>query len=293
MYHFMREDTQDSWGIKKLQDKILEIAIYVDKLCKENNIEYFLMGGSALGAIRHKGFIPWDDDLDFFMTPDNYERFVKAFNEKGKNEKFFLEPFGAMDEMITLGKVRCKDTTLVEESLKKFDVSHNIYLDIFILHTAPNSKVKRMWQYFWAKYLVVKRQALRDISRYGFALRCVLRLAKMFPKLMLVKYALKQVYKYRNESSDYLCHYVGKAKFKSGTYKREWFAEAKAVPFETVELNVPIKVEKFLSERFGDYMKIPDMSKIRREQHACLWDTEKNYTELIEVNPTLERKYLF
>lgn len=293
MYQYMRADETDEWGIKKLQDKILEIAVYVDKLCEENDIEYFLMGGSALGAIRHKGFIPWDDDLDFFMTPDNYEKFVKVFNEKGDKDRYFLEPFGEFDEMITLGKVRCKNTTLVEESLKKFDVSHNIYLDIFILHTAPNNAIKRGWQYLWAKYLIVKSQSLRDISRYGFGLRCLLKFTRLFPKLMLVKFALKQVYRYRNEKSDYLCNYLGKARFKAGTYKREWFAAAKKVPFENVELNVPIKVEDFLSERFGDYMKIPDLEKIKREQHASLWDTEKDYKEYIDVSPTLSRKYLF
>ena len=293
MYQYMRTYTSDEWGIKKLQDKILEIAVYVDKLCQENDIEYFLMGGSALGAIRHNGFIPWDDDLDFFMTPDNYEKFVKVFAEKGNKDKFFLEPFGVFDNMVTLGKVRFKNTTYIEESIKKFDISHNIYLDIFILHTAPNSTVKRKWQYFWAKYIVVKGQSIKDISRYGFALRCLLRFTRVFPKRMLVKYALKQVYKYRNENSEYLCNYLGKAKFKAGTYKREWFAKTKRISFETVELNAPIKVEDFLSERFGDYMRIPDIDKIRREQHACLWDAEKDYKEYIDISPTMARKYLF
>ena len=113
MYTYMRNDTPDEWGIKKLQEKILEIAVYVDAFCDENGIEYCLMGGSALGAVRHGGFIPWDDDLDFFMTPDNYEKFVRLFEEKGDKNKFFLEPFGHIDNMITLGKVRAKNTTYI------------------------------------------------------------------------------------------------------------------------------------------------------------------------------------
>ena len=62
MFRYMREDTPDDWKIKKLQDAILEIAVYLDEFCSENEIDYCLMGGSALGAVRHQGFIPWDDD---------------------------------------------------------------------------------------------------------------------------------------------------------------------------------------------------------------------------------------
>ena len=66
----MRQDTPDDWGIKELQNVILNIAYDIDQFCQKHNITYRLMGGSALGAKRHGGFIPWDDDLDVFMTPD-------------------------------------------------------------------------------------------------------------------------------------------------------------------------------------------------------------------------------
>ena len=288
----MRLDTPDEWGIKKLQDKILEIAVYVDEFCRENNIQYCLMGGSALGAVRHKGFIPWDDDLDFFMTPDNYDKFARLFEEKGDKERFFLEPFGKTDDMITLGKVRTKGTTYIEESLLDYQISHNIYLDIFILHTCPNNVWKRKKQYFWAKYVVAKAQCVKDLSRYHFSLRLVLMILRCFPRRFLIKHALRQVYKYRNEKSDFYCNYLGKAKYKNGTYKREWFDGVKRVPFENVTLNVPVGVEEFLSERFGDYMKIPDIQQIRREQHASRWDTEKDYIEYFTKKPEISAKYV-
>ena len=292
MYTYMRNDTPDEWGIKKLQEKILEIAVYVDAFCDENGIEYCLMGGSALGAVRHGGFIPWDDDLDFFMTPDNYEKFVRLFEEKGDKNKFFLEPFGHIDNMITLGKVRAKNTTYIEDSLTDYQVSHNVYLDIFILHTCPDNALQRYHQYIWAKYIIAKAQSVRDISRYGFALRTALRILKCFPRLFLIKYALKQVYKYRNKKTELYCNYLGKAKYKKGTYKREWFEGTKRVPFENVTLCVPIGIEEFLKERFGDYMKIPNIEQIRREQHAGIWDVDKNFDAYLTKEPKFPNKYV-
>ncbi|HCS73664.1 MAG TPA: hypothetical protein DIW17_07305, partial [Clostridiales bacterium] len=97
----MRDNLEDKYGFLELQDKILEIAVYIDGFTKRYDLDYCLMGGSALGAKRHGGFIPWDDDLDIFMTPQNYELFRTKFNEYGDKDKYYLQEWGAVDGMVT------------------------------------------------------------------------------------------------------------------------------------------------------------------------------------------------
>ena len=76
--------------VRNVQEKILEIMKYIDKLCRDNRIVYYIMGGTALGAVRHGGFIPWDDDLDIFMTPSEYAKF-KAVFEQARSQHFVLQ----------------------------------------------------------------------------------------------------------------------------------------------------------------------------------------------------------
>lgn len=276
---YMRDFLSDDYGFLKLQDKILEIAVELDKFCNENDIDYCLMGGSALGAKRHKGFIPWDDDLDVFMTPDNYEKFRKAFEEKGNKDKYYLQELGLTDGMVTTAKIRLNGSTYLEESLKKYDMHHGIFIDIFILHNCPDSKLARLRQCFWAKYVIMKGLAARGYNRRGGIIGIALKILSLFPDRFLVKYGLKQVYKYRNKKTKYFCNFLGKAIFKNAIYKREWFENSVYAPFEKVQLKIPENLHDFLIFRFGDYMKPPTPDRIKWEQHAEFWDTEKDFRE--------------
>lgn len=280
---YMREGLEDSYGFLALQDKILEVASYVDELCKKNDIEYSLMGGSALGAKRHGGFIPWDDDLDVFMTPANYERFREVFNTEGDKEKFYLQELGATNGMVTTAKVRMNGTTYIESEISDWKMHHGIYIDIFILHTCPNNKLLQLHQCFWAKYVITKGVAIRSSGRHSGIRGFVVKIAKLFPDKFLVKHGLKQVYRYRNKQTKYYCNFLGKAVFKKGIYKREWFDETEYVPFENVQLKASARLHDFLTERFGDYMKVPSADRIKYEQHAWKWDTEKDFSEYVNA----------
>ena len=276
---YMRENLENKYDFLELQDKILEIMVDIDEFCSNNNINYCLMGGSALGAKRHGGFIPWDDDLDIFMTPDNYEKFRDCFNEKGDSDKYYLQEWGAVDGMVTIAKIRMNNTTYVEESLKDWDIHHGIYIDIFILHNCPNNRPAQVWQCLWAKYVIMKGLAIRGYSRRKGFLGFVIKVLAKFPDFFLVKYGLKQVYKYRNKKTDYYCNFLGKAVFKNAIYKKEWFENSIYAPFERVELRIPEKLHDFLTYRFGDYMKPPSPDRIKWEQHAEFWDTKTDFRQ--------------
>ena len=270
----MRKVTEDPYGLLDLQEKILGIMVDVDRFCSDHEIEYCLMGGSALGSKRYGGFIPWDDDLDIFMTPDQYEKFREAFRKEGNKEKYYLQEWGYSDGMVTIAKIRLNHTSFLEENLKDWDIHQGIYIDIFLLHTCPNNRLSQLHQCFWAKYAIAKGVALRERNRHHGIRRAAITLTGVLPDRFLVKHALKQVYRYRNKKTDYYCNVLGKAVFKKGIYKKEWFDNPVYAPFENVRLKVPKGLHEFLSQRFGDYMKPPPPDRIRYEQHAVSWDFE-------------------
>lgn len=289
MNNLMRQDTPDDWGIKELQNVILNIAYDIDQFCQKHNITYRLMGGSALGAKRHGGFIPWDDDLDVFMTPDEYEQFREAFNKYGDKEKYYLQELGASKGKVITAKVRLNNSYFEEEIIKDWHVHQGIYVDIFILHTCPNNMLLRRWQYMWAKYVIVKGLANKEYKRRGGAVYFMLKCMKVLPKRFLLNFGLNQVYAFRHQKTDFYCNYLGKALMKNGTYKYEHFSTVKRVPFETIEMNVAGGLEQFLTDRFGDYMKAPSMERIKYEQHASKWALGEQY----QYEDKSDEKYFF
>lgn len=131
---------------RNLQLKLLEMAKYIDKLCRENDIEYYLAYGSCLGAVRHKGFIPWDDDFDIAMTLENYNKFCEVCKTQLDTETYFLQNLETEPNYyLSFAKLRNIKTVLIEERNKDANITYGVYIDIFPLVGIPQNKFKKLW----------------------------------------------------------------------------------------------------------------------------------------------------
>lgn len=132
------------YGFFELQSKLLEIAVKIDEICNKYHINYFLVGGSALGAVRHKGFIPWDDDFDIGMLEKDYRKFQEIAPKEFEGTELFLQTIDSEKEYnLPFIKVRDSSTTNMSRQHMKRKINHGVWIDIFMYETLPREKWKQ------------------------------------------------------------------------------------------------------------------------------------------------------
>lgn len=269
--------------VHDVQMKILEVMKYIDHVCRKNGITYFIMGGTALGAVRHGGFIPWDDDLDIFMTPEQYERFKGAF-EAEASDKFVIQEWRTTDRYLEYAKVRMNGTTLIEHNFAhRRDMHHGIYVDIMILHKVPANRRIQKAVYCQSKFVTLLGLSQRNWKPKSAVQSLALKALKILPKKLLANWCYSCIYRHDSLSDGYMwCYWITPASFAKGLFPAEYFADAVDIPFEDTHLLGSRHIKEYLQYRYGDYMKLPPAEQQQAAVHAEIFDVERDYTEYLK-----------
>ena len=252
----------DDKTLRKLQLTELDILIEIDKICKENNIQYFLIGGTLLGAVRHKGFIPWDDDIDIGMIRSDYEKFIDlCLNKNVLGEKYFLH-CNESDEnyFIPFVKVKKNNTTFAEEHIDKVKTHKGIFLDIFPYDNVP--KQKSIMQRIQA--IIVRNIHYAIYVKYGiYRLKDKKRKALTWIFTLLPVKTLKKMNKCfsmifeKRKNNKYIVSLAGSSSYVEETLSKERLFPLKKTKFENLDFYAFNDNDYYLAQLFGDYMKLP------------------------------------
>lgn len=256
-----------------LQATQLKILKYFISFCDKHNITYFLCGGTCLGAVRHQGFIPWDDDIDVAIPREEYDRFIelatKEMNVEGSD--YFLQTHETDKYYLyNFAKVRLNTTTFVEKQFKFANMNQGVWIDVFpwdgmsLNENYKKRELKRIhrnWFYMWASYPRVMYRKIRKKHFFkdffaNFAYFILYPFTGLKSKRAKIEKIMRKV---PYEKSFWTINAQGAIKAKP--VPRHVIGDGVMFQFEDIKARIPTDYDTYLSIHYGDYMKLPPLDK--------------------------------
>lgn len=263
---------------RTIQNTLLEMLVDIDSVCKKHNISYFLCGGSCLGAVRHNGFIPWDDDLDIVMKREDYRKFASIFDTEMGVKYNLNAPNYSAKSIARYPKVLKKDSIYVTGDTNDPDLQ-KLYIDVFIADNVPDNWVHRFirgmlcngLEFVSGQVLFVnnmtqeEREANKNYDILSYCIRICI--GKMFSWIDISKYnnIIDSVIQYNNNTTKLCSIPTGRKHYFGEILPRTVFEESIKVLFEGYYFPIPKEYDCYLKNLYGDYMEIPPEDK--REKH--------------------------
>lgn len=269
--------------LKNYQKEVLKIAKDLASFCDRKNIFYSLSGGSVLGAVRHGGFIPWDDDIDINMTRESYDSFIASF-EKEYGDKYYVQtPVRNPELGLLVTQIRRKGTV----ARRKYDIDNQecgISIDIYIIENIFSNKLAFDFQKFGAlffPFLVSLNRSYKNRAisqdfekqenrkiKYKKARKVLGKIASIIP----VKFCIKESFYFfkmcKDSKSEFVSLPTGRRHINGEIFKRDEICESVLFKFEDTSFRIPADYETYLTKLYGDYMTVPNKST--RERHLFL-----------------------
>ena len=262
--------------LKKISTVQLQMMDEVDRLCRKHGIVYYMIGGTLLGAVRHKGFIPWDLDIDIAMPRPDYERFRAVCAEELDNRYNYLDYRCDRHYMRPHAILTAKNTKihLKYDHLNPKRKEVGIYLDVFPLDKAPKEKNLQKKQ---GNLLRRIRNLKRNRLFYAYSFKAHRRYAHYavsacllwIPVPWLNKYQQKAMQKYRDSESGLLCSMASGYPYEKQCMPGEIYGNPVLLNFEGRSYYAPAKYREYLERLYGDYMQLPPEDQ-RENRHQIV-----------------------
>lgn len=262
----MREIGLDE--LKKIQIGVLD---YVDTFCKEHEIKYWIDCGTLIGAVRHKGYIPWDDDIDIGMLREEYDRFCSIFNEEA-NERFRLHNCDN-DSTFRYGYSKVMDHSTVLYEPDEKGVKEAVNIDVFVYDNAPDNDFLMKLMYWKRNFYRALRSFQYDYTSFGSPVKIYLtKIMRMIltpyfkgkPENYCVRKIVTNSKAYKTKKTRRIGNFVSTTVMCS---KKENFNKTVEIEFEGKKYPAPMGYDSYLTDFYGDYMKLPPLEKQVSNHH--------------------------
>lgn len=267
---------------RELKKTELDMLARFVGVCRTLGLRYYILGGTLLGAVRHQGFIPWDDDIDVGMPRADYEIFLRE-GQRCLEEPYFLQTFRTDPQYtVNFAKIRNSDTTFMETSLRGRDMNHGVYIDVFPLDFYPDdprtARTLRRKNWFLsgrlaAAFYYSQRLPLKSRLKH---LVCKLRHPSVQKTLQMREQLFRSV-----TAGSRIVNHCG-AWGDREIIPAQWYGEGCELEFEGLTVRAPVNWHNWLTQVYGDYMQLPPVEK-RVGHHYCdVIDVHKSYKDYMK-----------
>ena len=254
----------------ELRETQISILDYFASICQKYNLTYWLHFGTLLGAVRHKGYIPWDDDIDVAMLREDYEKLIKVFSSIKNGRYRFSCVENDPECMYPMGKLIDESTVLYE--VGEAGIKIGVYIDVFVYDNAPMDELERKKAFerldFYGrlrKYQLPWGEAELSFKRIGaLTLKKVIGL---LPRQYFTRKIVRIAEKYRNEDTGYVYNITDPYYYNRTVVEKSLFTKQTEVEFEGKIFKAPADYDKLLRILYGDYMKIPSIEEQQASKH--------------------------
>ncbi len=264
---------------------LVQMLHELDGICKKHGISYMLFAGTALGAVRHGGFIPWDDDLDVIMLRSDYDRFLAAAGEELGPEYFLQKEFSEHWPMF-FSKLRKNNTACMERYIPKDPKTHQgIYIDIFPCDNLAEKNWQRKLQFYASKVVIAKSLSRRGYLTDSRKKRVFMALCRLIPGKPMLSLARRRS---DGKSAWVHCFFGAASRYEKSIFPRAWIAQRKELPFEDGVFPVSEYYDGLLRVLYGDYLTPTPEAQRGCKVHAEILDLECSYEHYLEAQKTME-----